>query len=197
MTTKLRIDISQGLIDIEGDPELVREIYADFKTHLLGVNYARPAPPAQSGAAAGADKDEQPPPVSKSRAKRRPPVKKKTNGDESGSGVLADSPKLDKNLDTSALGAFYGQFKPKNNSEKILIFLKFLTDSLQIERPNTDQVYTCFKAMGEKIPKAFAQAFYDTSSRLGYIDFMSSTDISITISGDNHFNHSMKQKAAE
>lgn len=198
MTTKLRIDISQGLIDIEGDPELVREIYADFKTYLLsGVKFAQPAPPAPPGAAAGTGTDERIPPAPKSRAKRRPAAKKKTNGDESGSGVAADSPKLDKNLDTSGLGNFYGQFAPKNNAEKILIFLKFMTESLHIQSPNTDQVYTCFKATGEKIPKAFAQAFYDTSSKLGYIDFRSPTDLPVTIAGDNHFNHTMKRKVAE
>lgn len=195
MTTKLRIDVSQGLIDIEGDPELVREIYTDFKTHLLlGVKFTQPTPP---GAAAGADSDEQSTPAPKSRARRRPAAKKKANGDESGIGVVADSPKLDKSLDTSGLGTFYGQFVPKNNAEKILIFLKFMTESLNIESPNTDQVYTCFKATGDKIPKAFAQAFYDTSSKLGYIDFRSSTDLPITIAGDNHFNHTMKRKAAE
>ena len=73
MTTKLRIDISQGLIDIEDDPELVREIYADFKTYLLsGVKFAQPAPPAPPGAAAGTGTDERIPPAPKSRAKRRP-----------------------------------------------------------------------------------------------------------------------------
>lgn len=196
MTTKLRIDVSQGLIDIEGDPELVREIYADFKTHLLsGIKLAQPAPPGPPGAA---DADEKTSPVPKSRAKRRLAAKRKINGDESGSGVVADSPKLDKNLDTSGLENFYNKFSPNNNAEKILLFLKFIIENLQIEKPNTDQIYTCFKAAGERIPKAFAQAFYDASSKkFGYINFNSSTDIEITIVGENYFNHTMKRKATE
>jgi hypothetical protein len=198
MTTKLHIDISQGVIDVEGDPELVREIYADFKIQLLnGAKFARPAPAAAPAATPAANGDEAPAPAPKQKAKRRVATKKKANGDDGSSGVVPDSPKLDKNLDTSGLGAFYGQFAPKNNAEKILIFLKFMTDSLHIESPNTDQVYTCFKATGDKIPKAFAQAFYDTSSKLGYIDFRSATDLPITIAGDNHFNHTLKKKAAE
>lgn len=196
MTTKLHIDISHGIIDIEGDPELVREVYADFKIQLLsGANFARSTPVAAPATMSGGNGDEAPP-APKQKAKRRVAAKKKANGDEGGSGVFADSPKLDKNLDTAGLGAFYGQFAPKNNAEKILIFLKFITESLHIESPNTDQVYTCFKATGDKIPKAFAQAFYDTSSKLGYIDFRSATDFPITIAGDNHFNHTLK-KAAE
>jgi hypothetical protein len=199
MTTKLHINISQGIIDVEGDPDLVRAIYDDFKEQLLDA--LKQVPPASAAPA--------PPPTppengetaseasSKPKPKRRTPAKKKTNGDESSSGVVADSPKLDKNLDTSGLGAFYGKYAPKNNAEKILIFLKFMVNDLSLETPNTDQVYTCFKATGEKIPKAFAQAFYDTSTKFGYIDFRSSTDLPITIAGDNHFNHSLKKKGAE
>ena len=199
MTTKLHINISQGIVDVEGDPDLVRAIYDDFKDQLLEA--VKRAPPASAAPAPA------PPPIGnsesaseapgKSKPKRRAPTKKKANGDENASGVVADSPKLDKNLDTSGLGAFYGKYAPKNNAEKILIFLKFMVDELSIESPNTDQVYTCFKATGDKIPKAFAQAFYDTSSKLGYIDFRSSTDLPITIAGDNHFNHSLKKKGAE
>lgn len=196
MIAKLHINISQGVLDIEGEPDLVREIYADFKDQLLSkATFASPpptpTPPGDTDTNSGSGAP------SKSKAKRRIAPKKKANGDEGNSGVFPDSPKLDKNLDTSGLGAFYGQFTPKNNAEKILIFLKFMTEMLDIDSPNTDQVYTCFKATGEKIPKAFAQAFYDTSSKHGYIDFGTPTDMPITIGGDNHFNHALKKKAAE
>lgn len=199
MTAKLHINISQGIIDIEGDPALVREIYLDFKDQLMagvkmGQQSATPTPAPAKPAENGDVTSEASP---KPRAKRRASGKKKAASDEGSSGVIADSPKLDKNLDTSGLGAFYGVYAPKNNAEKILIFLKFITDKLSVASPNTDQVYTCFKATGDKIPKAFAQAFYDTSSKLGYIDFRSATDLPITIAGDNHFNHTLKKKAAE
>jgi hypothetical protein len=199
MTTKLHINISQGILDVEGDPDLVCKIYNDFKEQLLdavkrvppaSAAMAPPPMPTQNGESASEA-------LSKSKPKRRTPAKKKANGDQNTSGIVADSPKLDKNLDTSGLGAFYGKYVPKNNAEKTLIFLKFMTDELGIESPNTDQVYTCFKATGDKVPKAFAQAFYDTSSKLGYLDFRSSTDLPITIAGDNHFNHSLKKKGAE
>lgn len=38
MTTKLHINISQGIIDVEGDPDLVRAIYDDFKDQLLDLS---------------------------------------------------------------------------------------------------------------------------------------------------------------
>ena len=195
MTAKLHINISQGVLDIEGDPDLVREIYGDFKDRLLNKaafayslsNPAPPATPMDEGVENGGAR--------KPKAKRRVVSRKKMESDEGGSGVLSDSPKLDKNLDTSSLGDFYSRFKPKNASEKILIFLKYITEEVGNEHPNTDQVFTCFKKAGERIPTAFKQAFHDTSSRHGYIDFNSATDIPITIAGDNHFNDMLKAAA--
>lgn len=194
MQSKLHIDLSQGLVEVEGDADLVREIYRDLKDHLLS---GAPAPDrAQPRTREG------PPPADtngegKPKTKRRSSFRKKADGDSGSSAVSADAPKLDKNLDTSKLGAFYGQFEPRNNAEKILIFLKFITEELGQDSPNTDQVYTCFKKTGEKIPKAYAQAFYDTSSKHGFIDFRSATDIAVTIAGDNHFTHGLKKKGGE
>lgn len=182
-------------MEVEGDLDLVREIYRDLKDHLL--NGAPQADQTKPRAAAAIEAAAVSKPDAKLKTKRRTASRKKAESDGGSSGVVADAPKLDKNLDTSKLGPFYGQFAPKNNAEKILIFLKFVTEELGDDHANTDQVYTCFKRTGEKIPKAFAQAFYDTSSKLGYIDFRSATDIAITIAGDNHFNLGLKKKGGE
>ena len=197
MTAKLHIDMSQGVISIEGDPDLVREIYRDFKDHLAAgaqkpnPSHAHIQPPAHKPAV-------QVEPEAKPKSKPRASVKKKSDSVENASGVNPNAPKLDKSIDTSGLAAFYGQYEPKNNSEKILIFLKYLSDNLGIEEPNTDHVYTLFKKMRDKIPKAFAQAFHDTGNKHGFIDFNGpAATIKVTIAGDNHFNHDLKKKAAE
>lgn len=195
VTAKLHIDMSQGVISIEGDPNLIREIYADFKDRLVtsaqkpdGAVRPPPHPPAA-----------QTEPESKPKAKPRAPARKKRHDAvENSSGINSNAPKLDKSIDTSGLAAFYGRYEPKNNAEKILIFSKFLSDELGLEEPNTDQVYTLFKKSGEKIPKAFAQAFHDAGSKHGFIDFDGpSGTIKGTIVGDNHFNHDIKKKSAE
>ena len=41
MQSKLHIDLSQGLVEVEGEADLVREIYRDLKDHLLS---GAPAP---------------------------------------------------------------------------------------------------------------------------------------------------------
>lgn len=194
MTTKLHINMSQGIIDIEGDPDLVREIYFDFKEQLLsGVKTAPSATPVHAQDDVAADE-----PTGKSKAKRRTATKKKAIGEESANSVSVNQPRLDKSLDTSKLMSFFNQFEPKNNQEKILIFLKFLNDELKIESPNTDQVYTCFEKANERVPKAFGQAFIDTAGRkFGYIDYNSPSNIKITTVGSNHFRLDLKKKTAE
>ena len=194
MTAKLHINISQGIIDIEGEADLVREIYADFKEQLLnGVTSATSATPSQPKGDNAADES-----GGKKNSKRRTAAKKKAVSEEGGNSVAANSPKLDKDLDTSKLMSFYNQFEPKNNAEKILIFLKFLNDELKIEIPNTDQVYTCFEKSNERVPKVFAQAFIDAAGRkFGYIDYNSPSNLKVTTVGSNHFRLDLKKKVAE
>ncbi len=198
MQSKLHIDLSRGIVEIEGDADLVREIYRDVKDRLLDGAAAMRRPQnsvdeeSEAEAEAGGGEPKQ-------KTRRRPaPKRRQTNGDEGGPSVVADSPKLDKNLDTSGLPAFYDRYEAKNNPEKILIFLKYMTDDLSIEAPNTDQFYTCFEKVNERVPKVFSQAFRDASGRkFGYIDYNSPTDIRITTVGSNHFKFDLKKKAAE
>lgn len=194
MTAKLHINISQGVIDIEGDPDLVREIYADFKDQLLAGSMVRGQPRTEPDEADDAEEV----PKSRAKTKRKASVRKKANGDEAGPSVSADSPKLDKSLDLSGLQAFYDRYDATNNPQKILVFLKFMNDELGIESPNTDQFYTCFEKVNARVPKVFSQAFRDASGRnFGYIDYNSPMDVKITTVGSNYFKFDLKKKGAE
>ena len=190
MQAKLHINIPEGVIDIEGTPELVREVYADLKSILLNSKDYSPKKASKGAAETNIAKP--------GKVKRSVAPRKRTPVKQDGTGIDARSPKLDKSLDTSRLGTFYNQFEPKNHPEKILIFLKFLVEELGIESPNTDQVYTCYQAANERVPKAFSQAFRDASGRnFGYIDYNSPTELLVTTAGSNHFRFDLKKKAAE
>ena len=192
MHTKLLIDISQGIIEVEGDSNFVREIYSDFRDNLL-KNFKYPAAePDKNKSASRRD-------VNESKAKRKSATKKGTKSEPAvKNGIDADNPQLDKNLDTFQLSEFYNQFEPKNHPERILIFAKYLTDKLCIETINSDQIYTCYKVAKEKIPTAFKQNIRNTHGRnYGYIEFNSSSEIKVTINGENHFNSRIKRTKAK
>jgi hypothetical protein len=194
MQTKLHINLSQGVLDVEGDPELVREVYTDFKEKLLtGFGGSAPSQPTDQ-----ATKESTVQQAAPKKTKRRPAAKKTTTAEAAGSGIVADSPKIDKNLDTAGLPVFFDQFEVSNNPEKILVFLKFLIDELNIENPNTDQVYTCYEAADQRVPKAFSQAFRHAHGRkFEYINYNSPTEIEITTIGSNYFKFDLKRKSAE
>lgn len=189
MHTKLRIDLSQGIIDIEGEDQFVREIYADFKDSLMSKagNQDRNSDASTSVTSASTT----------TVSSRKPSSRNKTKKELSGSDVDPDHPKLDKTLDTSGLSEFYGRYKPSNHPEKILLFVKFLADELGVEKVNTDHVYTCYMSVKERLPKAFAQSFRDAHGRnYGFIEY-GGADVSVTIAGENHYNSGIKKQVAE
>lgn len=197
MTAKLHINISQGVLDIEGEPDFIRAIYDDFKEHLRAGGVTRTPLNDDAGEAESSEEATKP----RTKPKRKVSAKKRGNGgngDDAGPSISPDSPKLDKNLDLSALQAFYDRYEATNNPQKILVFLKFMNDELGIDNPNTDQFYTCFEKVNARVPKVFSQAFRDASGRnFGFIDYNSATDIKITTVGNNYFKFDLKKKSAE
>ena len=115
-TAKLHINLSEGVLDVEGDSALVKEIYFDFKERLGAVTTKLEAQIPDA-----ADEHDEVDDGGKGRAKpkRKSPARKRATGEDAGPGVNPDAPKLDRDLDTAKLAAFYGQYAPKNHPEKI------------------------------------------------------------------------------
>lgn len=188
MTAKLHIDASQGILDIEGDEAFVKSIYDDFKEQL---SQPAKAPNLKIiDATSDADLPEETKPVRRKRATIR-------RQSESGKGRIGDySPKFNPNLDLGKLEDFYAKFEPKNHREKILIFAVFLREELGRAPCEADDIFSCYQTLKaqSEIPEAFIQAIRDTHNKGGYIDFVSPTEIRITIAGENYFNQKLKRK---
>ena len=192
MNTKLHINLSQGVIDIEGDADFVREMYDDLKERLsFDIALHADQPHFVEEPVINLPQNTKKTTNPKQRGKTR--IKKEL--ENSNINIDADKPKKDNNLDLSALEEYYNEFSPVNNSEKILIFTYFLKNKLAIEKPNTDQIYTCFHKMKQKIPTAFKQSFYNAESRHGYISFTAPGFVDITVAGENHINHDIKRNS--
>lgn len=192
MTSKVLINVYEGTVHVEGETEFVKEVYGDFKDLMVELMNQAPQP-SQARA-------ETPPEAStiKPKTKKRTTPRKASNSDAQATGINPDNPTLDKNLNTTGAREFYAQYAAKNHSEKILIFMRFLNEKAGIENPNTDQIYTCYNAVGEKPAAAFAQSFRDTSSKkFGYIDYKSANDIRLTFIGNRYFDHDLKKKGDE
>lgn len=182
MDAKLHIDVSQGIVSIEGDVEFVREVYADFKDNLERL---RVLDGGDQAIVSRQSKTKSLPSKSKQSGAARKPSRRAVEK----LSVDPKNPQLDKSLDTSGLREYFEQFKPKNQPERILIFAKFLIEEKEMQSINTDHIYTCYSTSKAKIPEAFAQSFRHAQGRRhGYIEFDSFSDLKITTLGENHFN---------
>lgn len=196
MASKLHINVAQGVIDVEGDEELIREIYSDFREQLL-ANFGDGSAQANAGEqdAKDAGSGGETSGGGKSTPTRRQRTRKrKDTGD--GRPVASDYlPTRLKDLDVSGLKEFFEKYEPRNQPERILIFAKFLQDKGH-DPCNADQIFTCFMTLKERLPKVPLQALRDAHGRnYGFIDYQSPAHVKVTLTGENHFNHDLKMKA--
>lgn len=187
-TAKLRIDLSQGLIDVEGSEGFILQLYADFKERLaLPGHIAIAAPqPTQTNERPVEKASALPPPTEKASPVSAKPKSKR---------IAKDEPKFlsDYDLINSTLGKlkdFHSQYNAKTNYQNNLIFIYYLTDGKNLEEITVDHLLTCYRNVGIKIPKALRQSVLDTQNRHGWIA-SEATGIRLTTAGRNHIEHDM------
>lgn len=192
--TKLHINLSQGIIEAEGDEAFVRSVYDEFKTRLhVGKGQERPRN----------DRKEEEPTDNNQRSRKGGRTRKRaapSNGDarvSSPGGISNYEPKRDPDLDLAALAEFAGKFEPNGNPERYLVYAWFLKEELNKEPCSIDQLYSCFLEMKDDIPRRMGQNLIDTRARNAFLKFTSPRDITITAVGINHFNKKLKKKGAE
>ena len=189
MINKLHINASQGVIDVEGDPEFVSRVYSDFKGQiedlLSNAKFESPTGASDMESDSGNSSGEK---TTRKRTQRR---KKSDSGSGKKPQASAYKPKLDRNVSLKGLTDFYAKYAPKNNREKVLLFCKFLQKD-GAEHCTADQIYTCFTHADPKnLPKAFSQAIIDTRGKAGYIDYETFDEISVSSIGEHHLLTSM------
>ncbi|PBB39578.1 MULTISPECIES: hypothetical protein [unclassified Mesorhizobium] len=190
---KLHIDIAQGTIEAEGSEDFVWKVYEDFRDNLQPNMVSKDRPDNQTQAG----DQETPPPVSSGGRKPRP--KRVTNNKvakESTPGLRSYRPKLVDDLDTRGIKEFIAPYAMTNHYNNIVAFVKFLESKGR--KPATfDQVFTCYRDAGIKLPVAFPQAFIDARRNKGFIEFTGSEDVDLTIRGTNHIDHGGMNKPAQ
>lgn len=102
-----------------------------------------------------------------------------------------ESHNLVTNLDLSgtdtvpSLKDFYKEKKPVPAQECNAVFIYYLKKMLKIENVGIDHVYTCYKAVGAKVPGRLYQSLLDTRKRQGWIITDNMDDLRIGTLGEN------------
>jgi hypothetical protein len=188
MNTKIHFSQGDTIFDIEGDAEVVREVYRDIKDSLIGrLGMVKPV------AAPAAEFSTTEEGVIAPDAKRRKPARKKRAMGAPAGEQRAEpyQPSLVKDLSLPGLQEFYGKYAPKSHSEKVLMFAHFLKEA-GYEPCTANQIFTCYKLVGIARPKAFKQAIIDAhGSKFGFVDYQGVENISVTTIGEDHLNFKM------
>ena len=184
--TKIRIDLSQGVIEAEGSEQFVLSIYSDFKEKIQGK--LKSSPGSKKGKAKITNGKTQ----TDNKIKKRSPSK----------GTVL--PKLVKDLDLSGSGdkpslkEFFQQYKTSKFYEYNLIFCYYLQQVSEITPYSIDHVFTCYRHISKlKTPKALSQSLIDTSRRQGWINTSSFDNITVSIGGINHIEHDMEKNESK
>ena len=194
MSTKLTINLKDGILDVDGSEDFVRSIYEDFMGEVAERLTMSSAPPKQIEAASTPSLEVIEAPAEKPKQVRT--RRALASGDGQKPRAVKYKPTFDPNLDVKGLVEFYDSLNPDNIAKKILTFAIFLRDHKNMQSCAADHIYTCFYTVKDrtKIPEAFEQAFRDTQSRTHFIQLTSLQDIRIAIFGDNKFEEMKKKR---
>lgn len=97
----------------------------------------------------------------------------------------------------TTLREFFAEKNPKDDQQKIVVFLYYLAKTLNLQNITPDHIYTCFKDLQEKIPSNLHQAIRNIKDRRRWIDFSTINDIQLTVQGENLVEQELGKKAKE
>lgn len=182
--TKLKIDLSAGILEAEGDEAFVTRIYNDFKGRVpdLAPSLTR-ARELKRGEGPRSVRPEA----------EQPLIHPKRLGKKEVYAVVKD-------LDVSGreggkgLQDFYREKRPASAMECNAVFVYYLNRIAGIDRITPDHVYSCYKCVNARVPAALRQSLLDTSSRKGWLDTGRMEDIKLATLGENFVEHDLPKK---
>lgn len=107
---------------------------------------------------------------------------------------------LDKSLDLHPKGmqsfaGFATAKAPKSTYEKNVVAVYWLTRVAGQDAATVDQVFSCYKGHGWRVPANLRNNLAVTSSTKGWIDSSSMESIKVTVGGENYVEHDLPAKA--
>lgn len=185
----LKFDLKSMVLEAEGSDEFVSSAITRFESLLKQGSIPRDGISGSAGSNASETSGEKAMAASPRRKPRRSNSPSKENGDAVG----AYSPSMNKQLDLSGLPAYAARYKTSKHAEKILVFCMFLRDELSRPTITADDIFTAYRFAHEKPAKVFIQSIRDASSKQGWVDYKSPTEIEITPLGETHFLHDLEK----
>ena len=195
MTTKLKIDLNQGLLEVEGSESFVREIYSDFKKKFAGLSGEEETkssgrrrrssgnPKAKSKTKQVTSQPGGPPRAS---VEPTPATPKNKTPPPGPSYNYLDDLDLGTNSEHPSLVEFMDSKLPITNEERNLVFMYYLQHIIKQEQITLDHIYTCYRKVNIRAPLNLENSLVMTANAKGWIEKTDNGKMSITSTGKNY-----------
>ena len=202
MTTKLKIDLTQGILEVEGSETFVKAIYSDFKVHFIGDD---------AGEMLGSKTRRGKPRASKAKPEKKinpalepesppgPPeqpeleVSIESEPAKPTYRFLEDLP-LTAGEGRGSLVEFMDLKFPITNEERNLVFLYYMQHILKIKPITVDHVYTCYRAAKIRVPLNLESSLETTVNQRRWIKKTKTGRLSVTPSGKLYVEKQLPKK---
>jgi hypothetical protein len=211
MSTKLKIDLTQGILEVEGSESFVKIIYNDFKTHFAGIEAVEEdlKPPRRTrkrkSTAKKVDKPkpEAPAPVpasvlefvteadpDQSEAKPRltkpsPPMPVYTQVEGLDLGAADGHPSLVDFMDAKF---------PLTNEERNIVFLYYLQHNIKLKSITPDHIYTCYRHAKIRVPLNLENSLRITTDQHKWIKTTKAGNMTLTAAGKQYVEKQLPKK---
>ncbi len=165
MTTKLKIDLADGVLEVEGSEAFVKAIYNDFKIHFVGqetgnTDLYRSIKSQRRKRATSSKSKKSTPPAIEATATSLPADSKPVTPQASSSKVTIPKPvytfiedlNLAGNKKHASLVEYVDVKLPLTNEEKLLVFIHYLQHVQKIKQITIDHIFTCYKTANIRVP---------------------------------------------
>lgn len=170
--TRIKITVGDATIEVEGSQEYIEkklkepQSFSELAKQVGGIVPATPAKVEAKG--------------QKVKTERR---KKTTKGGETYK--IVPNLNLSGKDDISNLKDFYKEKSPTSALECNAVFVYYLKKMLKIDKVGIGHIYTCYKAVGFRVPGRLYQSLLDTQNRKSTIITTDMEDLDISTIGEN------------
>ena len=173
--TRIRISVGNSYIEIEGTEDYIEKKLKETESFTPIMERLGGATNSSSAVIEGAKPGVKPKTVKKKKPVIRAPESYN---------VLPDLDLASKD-DIPSLEDFYKNKKPSSAMESNTVFIYYLKKLRNISNIGVNHVYSCYKSVNAKAPKALYQSLVDTRGEKGWIITTNMDDIGIGIAGEN------------
>ncbi len=193
MTAKIHINLSQGILEVEGEPEFVRSIYDDFKVDLAALRLENSTRESHANANAPALVTYREAESIVAPQTNDEPAQKTSQSAKKLKGAKKESYSYLKELNTgmpeepTSLAAYLKMYSPNSGPARNTVILKYLKDQHADTAASMDHMYTCYSNAGLAMPGSLYESIKtaaNASKGYGYIDRADQNDLKISYKGE-------------